>query len=72
VIKDDTATIDVSEFIYEFITLAVPLKKLHPRYEETEDDEPDLIYTSEDEDTDRENGEVDPRWEALKKLKGKK
>ncbi len=27
VIKDDTATIDVSEFIYEFITLAVPLEE---------------------------------------------
>jgi len=73
VIKSDTATIDVSNYIYEYISLAIPLKKLHPRYEGEEDEQPDLIYTSQEEETDTDNSEeVDPRWEALKKLKGKK
>ncbi|MEQ8471635.1 MAG: DUF177 domain-containing protein [Marinoscillum sp.] len=72
VIKQDTASINVAEFIYEFIMLAVPMKKLHPRYEATEEEEPDLIYTSQQDDTKEQSDEVDPRWEALKKLKGNK
>ena len=57
------------------------MKKLHPRFrnEETEDEyeedeEGILIYQSQDEDTESgntESEEVDPRWEALQKLKGK-
>lgn len=73
VIKSDSASIDVSEYIYEYISLAVPLKKLHPRFQDEEDDsdEPELIYTSE---TDPENDDNDdnndnPLWDALKKLK---
>lgn len=72
VIKNDTANINISEYIYEFIMLAIPMKKLHPRYEETEDEENSLIYTSESEETSEESEEVDPRWEALKKLKDNK
>jgi len=69
VIRDDTATIGVDEYIYEYISLAVPLKKLHPRYEGTEDEQPDLIYKTV-EDEDNEDVDItDPRWEALKKLK---
>ena len=65
--------INIGEFIYEFITLAVPLKKLHPRFEDEleEDDEPEMIYTSQDEEETDDSQETDPRWEALKKLKGK-
>ncbi len=73
VIKNDTATLDVSEYIYEFISLAVPLKKLHPRFAEIEDEQPDLIYTSHEESEEEENKDTtDPRWEALKKLKENK
>lgn len=73
VIRQDTPSINLAEYIYEFIMLAVPMKKLHPRYEATEEDEPELIYTSSEENTtEDETDEVDPRWEALKKLKGNK
>lgn len=73
VIKQDTSSINVAEFVYEFITLAVPLKKLHPRYEDEfeEDDEPEMIYTSQEDEEEDNSQEPDPRWEALKKLKGK-
>lgn len=71
VIKSDTPGLNVSNFIYEFINLAVPMKKLHPRYED-EDEQPDIIYSSEEETENESNESVDPRWEALKKLKGKK
>ncbi len=69
VIRDDTPTISVDEYIYEYISLAVPLKKLHPRYEAYEEDQPDLIYISK-EDDERQEEISDPRWDALKKLKG--
>jgi len=61
-----TQRIDFSQFIYEFIILAVPMKKIHPDL----DDDEEVIYQSESEnDEDRSDDPVDPRWEALKKLK---
>ncbi|REE01018.1 YceD family protein [Marinoscillum furvescens] len=72
VIKGDTPTIDVSEYIYEFINVAVPMKKLHPRYEGQEDEQPDMIYTSQGDEPEENEETVDPRWEALKKLKDNK
>ncbi len=73
VIRQDTPSINVGELIYEFISLAVPLKKLHPRFADDpeEDDQPEMIYTSHSEEEEDEKQETDPRWEALKKLKGK-
>lgn len=67
-------TINLAQSIYEFITIAVPMKKLHPRFDlETEPDD-ELIYTTGDleNETENDSSETDPRWEALKKLKNKK
>jgi len=74
-IHRDTATLDLGQPMYEFIVLAVPMKKLHPRFqdEESEDDgEGKLVYsslTASEETTKEDDSSVDPRWEALKKLK---
>jgi len=68
VIRNDAPSINVMEYIYEFISLSIPMKKLHPELEDEET--PDLIYSSEiEEDAD---DTADPRWEALKKLKDNK
>lgn len=70
-IRRDTATLDLGQPMYEFIVLAIPMKKLHPRFqdEEGEDDsEGKLVYSSPSEPAE-DNNPVDPRWEALKKLK---
>jgi uncharacterized metal-binding protein YceD (DUF177 family) len=67
----------VAQYIYEFIGLAVPMKKIHPRlaaeqYEETE--EGILVYRSAGEadgaegDDESEGDDVDPRWQILKNL----
>jgi len=66
VITKDRQEINISDFLYECISLEIPMKKLHPKFkDDSEDDE--LIYSSvEDEDKE---AKVDPRWEALKKLK---
>lgn len=71
-IHRDTATLDLGQPMFEYIVLAVPIKKLHPRFIEEEDDdngEGKMIYSSAAEDEKSEEGMVDPRWEALKKLK---
>ncbi|MBL0742869.1 DUF177 domain-containing protein [Chryseolinea sp. Jin1] len=77
IIHRDTATLELGQYIYEFIGLAIPLKKLHPRFkdeEEAEDDdiEGKIVYSSgsPDDDSDDDNDEdIDPRWNILKKLK---
>lgn len=75
IIPRDKQRINLAQYIYEFIGLSIPMKKLHPRYsEESEDDE--LIYSSESSTPDApdnkdQDGEddIDPRWQKLKKLK---
>jgi uncharacterized metal-binding protein YceD (DUF177 family) len=65
VIQRDTQILDVAPYIYEFVGLSIPMKKLHPKFEGQ--DTPVLIYQTED-SLDQEDSEVDPRWEVLKKL----
>ncbi|GAB3987833.1 DUF177 domain-containing protein [Spirosoma daeguense] len=75
-IERNTPTINVARYIFEFISLSLPMKRLHPRFR-NEDDEEDsenqngrVIYRSDDEsvnDNDDQQG-IDPRWAALRKL----
>lgn len=73
VIKKDTPSINIGDFIYEFIAVAIPMKKLHPKFQDEDPEEEDatLIYSSSDE-TEEADEVSDPRWEALKKLKDTK
>ena len=72
--------IDFTHYIYEFICLLLPSRKVHPEggcnqdmleevnnYLMIEQDDIEDIDTEESED----ENEVDPRWAALKKLKKK-
>ncbi|WP_379992934.1 YceD family protein [Dyadobacter subterraneus] len=80
IINRNTNRINVAKYVFEFIALSLPVKKLHPSLrteddtdDESEDDEVILVYSSaDDEETDENDSEekIDPRWEALKKLKG--
>jgi uncharacterized protein len=74
-IPKDTQKLNMAQYIFEFINLAIPMKKLHPKYvkdDEHEDAEGVLIYStktnteSEEEDN---SGETDPRWNILNNLK---
>lgn len=84
IIPKDLPTLNISQYVYEFIGLAVPMKKLHPRFREEleaalEDEETEgiLVYsTGGDEEDEEENNieesgeeQKDPRWEILNKLK---
>jgi uncharacterized protein len=74
IITQDKATLNVGQFLYEYIALALPMKRIHPKFQSEEDDdetEGKIIYTSQTEE-DESEGTLDPRWEALKKLKSKK
>ena len=67
VISRDRIDLDLGQFIYEFIALGIPAKKLHPRFtNEQDENESDIIYTSSHDD---ETEATDPRWDQLKKLK---
>jgi uncharacterized metal-binding protein YceD (DUF177 family) len=69
VIPFSTQQINIARYIYEFISVAIPMKKLHPRYQD-EADEDQIIYSSKNDD-EEEHSEPDPRWSELKKLKNK-
>ena len=74
VITGNTQKLNLSQAVYDFVALSLPLKKLHPKYRETENDTGDeqglLVYStaaSEPEETET----SDPRWQALAALKTK-
>jgi Predicted metal-binding, possibly nucleic acid-binding protein len=73
-IHRDSESLELGQYIFEFIVLEIPMKRLHPRYqaEEQEDDDSEgkIIYTSKSSEDDGNEGEsIDPRWEKLRKLK---
>lgn len=63
--------IGMAQYIYEFIAMNIPMRRLHPKYgNEAEGKEEGLFYSSADRSESADKGEdVDPRWEALKKLR---
>ena len=65
VIDFNTVSLELGQYMYEFINLAVPMKKLHPRFEQDDEEEEGIIYSSETEDKEE---ETDPRWDKLKNL----
>ncbi|GAB3199743.1 uncharacterized metal-binding protein YceD (DUF177 family) [Pontibacter aydingkolensis] len=77
-ITSGTQAINIAQHLYDYISLSLPMKKLHPRFvedmdEEDEESEDDiLIYSSrsesDGEDEDDDDEDTDPRWDALKNL----
>lgn len=65
-IPADQSNLDLSQFVYEFINLMIPLKKVHPDdedgYSTCNQEMIDRLYTDSETKT-------DPRWEALKNIK---
>ena len=69
VIPNKSHELDVSQFIYEFISMLIPLRNVHP------DDEngigkcnPEALKELEKYKIHDEVKPIDPRWEALKKI----
>lgn len=66
IIPWDSKWINVAEYIYQFVLLEIPMKKIHPDLRTQE--RPDVLYRTQEEEIEEEET-IDPRWEALKKLK---
>jgi uncharacterized protein len=70
VIPQDKASLNLGQYLYEYIALALPMKRIHPKFQEQEEEDDEtpgkIIYTSLGEEN---NDAVDPRWEILKKVK---
>ncbi|MDW7692397.1 DUF177 domain-containing protein [Flammeovirgaceae bacterium SG7u.111] len=71
VIPQGTYELDLSQYLYDFIMMCVPAKKIHPKY--AEDSEPLFFSTDKDSntagDSEDEEPNTDPRWDKLKNLK---
>lgn len=71
-ITREQASLDLGQYLYELITVNLPMKRLHPRFDNEQNDTEDihLVYSSPVEESDnKEEDVIDPRWEKLKKLK---
>ncbi len=81
-ITKNTTHINLAQFIYEFISLSIPMKKLHPRFMNLDEaqEEDGLIYSSDNKAADNQADEaspgnddgIDPRWKKLIELKNTK
>ena len=71
IIPDTTQIFNVERNIFEFINVAIPMKRLHPDLEADDSDEITLVYSSEENKESEEQAEeiTDPRWAALKNIK---
>ena len=69
ILEHGTSIINIAKFIYELIAITIPFKKLHPRFNDEEDseDEIELVYKDEQLEEAKEQENIDPRWEDLKK-----
>lgn len=74
-ITRDTHRFNVAQYIYEFIGIAIPIVKRHPRFkteDEGNEEEVRLIYqssTAPEDESEKEEENEDPRWALLKNLK---
>ncbi len=58
--------INIAQTIYEYISVSIPMKKIHPNYlRENENEFGEIIYKSE---SDASEDTIDPRWNDLKNL----
>lgn len=62
--------VDVSQYIYESIVLSVPFKRIHPGVEDgtLKTDALETLDKLAPKEEKKENKDIDPRWENLKKL----
>ena len=68
IIPHGESQINVAQFIYEMIVLAVPSKRIHPGIEDGTLESPVLKKLNELQQKDKNSDEIDPRWAELKKL----
>lgn len=69
-ITPDTLSINLAKYIYEYIGLEIPYKKLHPRFrDQSTSNDDSLVYQTETYKKEDLEDDIDPRWKELLKLK---
>ena len=61
--------LDVGKLIYEFLALEIPMRKIHPKFADQNDNAGLFFSTDSEKDSNDPESSVDPRWSALKSLK---
>jgi uncharacterized protein len=63
--------LDLQQDLYDMLCLAVPMKKLHPRFENESYDNPEgkVVYSTQKPSDEASSTETESRWAALKNLK---
>ena len=72
-VTPETLVLDVAQHLYDYIGLALPMKRLHPRFQNEADEDPaaetKLIFSTRPAGENPDDDEpADPRWAALKNL----
>ncbi|MBR0171046.1 MAG: DUF177 domain-containing protein [Bacteroidales bacterium] len=66
VLPESAFEIDLAQWLYEFVAVRIPMQHSHP---EGECDPETVKFISSDEELQKSDDEVDPRWEVLRNLK---
>ena len=66
VLPENAFEFDLSQWLYEYAAVRIPMQHIHP---DGECDPEVTKYIIDEEDEQRGDDEIDPRWEALRKLK---
>ena len=70
VLNDKEHEIQLAQYIYEFISLNLPMRLIHPDLENGDEGcSPEFLTSYMEYDDAEQEEEIDPRWDALKKLK---
>lgn len=64
IIEHNTQTLDMGQYLYEYIVLSLPMKKLHPKFKDERSEGEPIVYK-----TDQPEPSTDPRWDKLKNIK---
>lgn len=71
IIPDTDQDIDLAQYLYEYVLLGIPYRKVHPANEEGEPGcDADMLKRLKE--LSGENEETDPRWDKLRELNIKK
>ena len=69
-LPEGESEIDLAQWMYEFVAVAIPMVHSHPLDEEGRPTcDPEMLKYMADSDSGEGNGATDPRWNALKALK---
>ena len=67
VLPESAFEIDLSQWLYEYVAVRIPMQHIHP--DGACNPEVTKYIIEEKEEQEKSDNEIDPRWEALKKLK---